>query len=350
MSKSLNAFYCKYGPWLIISILIFLVMISQFDSGASMVEPKEDLGLPKPVLQDASYNSKIENTYSTKANERGGESITFVVRTYKKFSETQVLQRLLHGLNNQSCKPGSDPSCKPTISTILLSTDSDSLEVVEQDAAAYMQKHGKSSDMDVYVHKVPKQVYGDNCCQIEEMCHGAKFAKEWATHAKLKYGHYRSFEGKLKTVCSGNNMLHYLLTDMALRHVVDSCTSDCDHKYVVLTNGDNEYSANFAYMVMDKLNGDPTADFVMTDYLERGNLKVESTVRLNQMDLGCMVFRISFLQRMFPSPIMIYLSSLPGPNTWPSHYYGADGEFVMTIVKERGARVEKVNQVLFTHW
>ena len=154
---------------------------------------------------------------------------------------------------------------------------------------------------------------------------------------------------KLDTVCRGNNLLHYILTDIALRYVIDQCTESCQEKYVTITNGDNTYDESFAWKAMEKLRADKTIDFVMTDYLERGERLVQSAMRINQMDLGCMVFRISFFKRMFPHG-MIYLASLPAPNTWPDHYYGADGEFVTYIVNQRGARWAKVSEVLFTHW
>jgi hypothetical protein len=62
-----------------------------------------------------------------------------------------------------------------------------------------------------------------------------------------------------------------------------------------------------------------------------------------------MIFRVSSLKRIFPEGAM-YLASLPHPNTWPDHYYGADGEFVMHLVHQRGIKVGKVSESLFTHW
>ena len=302
----------------------------------------EDLGLPKAILRKslASYNAL--NTYTTKAQASQGDSITFLVRTYQKFTEKKLLDRLLDNLNAQKM-----PLAKLDISAVVFSTDKESMGIVEDNIKTYssVNQYG----VDVHVHKIPLQVYEDNCCQVEEMCSGEKFAKEWGAHAKRKYGHYHHFQEKIDTVCKGNNLLHYVLTDLTLRHVVDSCSVGCDRKYVSLTNGDNSYDENFVWKAVEKLREDSSTDFIMTDYLERGDQKVESTLRINQMDLGCMVFRISSLQRLFPQGLL-YLASLPAPNTWPDHYYGADGEFVTRIVKHRGVKWAKVNEVLFTHW
>ena len=44
----------------------------------------KDLGLPKATLSDSLENYNSPNTYVTRAQASKGESITFLVRTYKK--------------------------------------------------------------------------------------------------------------------------------------------------------------------------------------------------------------------------------------------------------------------------
>ncbi len=346
MSKALHAFYCKYGPYLIIAILLCLVMFSQFEMGPAE-ESVEDLGLPKATLSKTMESYNALNTYKTRAQASKKGSITFLVRTYQKFTKEKVLDRLLDNLNRQKCSPGNDAACKLDISTIVFSTDVESISVTAKDVKAYSDAN--QHDVDVHVHTYPLQVYKDNQWQIEKMCFGKEYASAWRRHTKLKYGQYHHPGEKIDTVCKGNNLLHYLLTDMTLRYVVDGCRENCEHKYVTLTNGDNTYDENFVWKTMEKLEEDGSTDFVMTDYLERGERLVESTTRVNQMDLGCMVFRLSFLKRLFPRGL-IYLASLPTPNAWPDHYYGADGEFIMHVVNNRGARWARVQGALFTHW
>ena len=89
MGKDLHKFYCKYGPYLIIGILLCLLMISQYKMGP-VEETMKDLGLPKATLSDSLENYNSPNTYVTRAQASKGESITFLVRTYKNSRRKSV--------------------------------------------------------------------------------------------------------------------------------------------------------------------------------------------------------------------------------------------------------------------
>lgn len=355
MTRALNAFLCKYGPYVIIGVLLILVGVVQLHEfqNADALEQSIDLQLPRAVVdlsranRNNHYQSKAITSSSTSASD---VSMVFIVRTYSKHVEEKSMPRLLNSLENQQCQDG---DCNLDLSVILLPTDKDSREILNDEQSKLLAS-GAYKKIELETHKVPDEVYIDNCCQIDQMCNDAKFAEKWKQHAYRKYGRYKDVPKKMDYICAGNNMLHYVLTDIALRYTIDSCKLDCDSKFIVMTNGDNEYKEKFASKVSRQMKEDPSTDLIMTDYLERGVQYVQPTIRINQMDLGCMVWRVSSLQRLFPSGSII-LASLPFPNTWPDHYYGADGEFVMHITSgASGGMRAKVKyqrgEALYTHW
>jgi hypothetical protein len=277
MSKALNALMCKYGPYLIIGTLLVLVaflQVQEYNSNIDALDQKVDHHLPRPKVSFKSGNNP--SSYLTNAmSSKSAESMVFIVRTYKKYTDTKTAQRLIDGLEDQRCHGGDDKTheggsdCNLSVSVVMLPTDDDSRQIVEDETTS-MQKSGKYRKLDVHLHKVENQVYADNCCQMEAMCHDKLYATAWNEHAYRKYRKYKDIPKKLATVCGGNNLLHYVVTDLALRYTIDSCVSDCDTKYVVMTNGDNTYDQDFVWKVMQKMKNDPSLDLVMTDYLERG--------------------------------------------------------------------------------
>ena len=126
----------------------------------------------------------------------------------------------------------------------------------------------------------------------------------------------------------------------------------------------------------------------MCDYLERGVGVVRSALRVNQMDLGATVYRVGALRRLGGLGYgngsgsgsgsgsggsgsgsggagagggaggaggvgevggTGFLDAMPA-QAWPTNYYAADAEFVLYLVRARGARWGRVPEVLFTHW
>jgi len=257
--------------------------------------------------------------------------VVFIVRTYSKFVDSTT--RLLRGLQAQE---GNN-----SISSIILSTDLNSTFVLRSKVQSLWSNPSNKRPAQVYFHDVAASIYDDNCCQVQTVCSDLPYSSSWHAYARTKFGHYKHFDEKMATFCRGNNLLHYVLTDIALKYVLDSCVS-C--KYIVITNGDNAYDPRFVTKVVEAM-ADPSLDMVLTDYLERGTQVVKSQVKLNQMDLGALAFRVSSLRKYG----LLYLDTLPIV-AWPSDYYAADGEFVNFLVHFKGAKVGKVNKVLFTHW
>lgn len=353
MGRDLNRFLCKFGPYLVIGLLILLVGLVQVHEYKSVeeLEQMDDLHLPHAIVDLSSANTL--NSYHPRAMmsapAAGASSVNMVliVRTYRKHVEDGSMVRLLNSLERQECPPGNE-GCRLDLSVILLPTDRDSKKMVEEKWTSLVAS-GAHKRIELLVHKAPDEIYSDNCCQIDAMCGDEKWATLWKQHSYRKYGSYKDVPKKVASICAGNNLLHYVLTDLALRLTIDSCSSSCENRLVVMTNGDNEYNPHFAFKAATRMGEDSSFDLVMTDYLERGVQLVEPAMRINQMDLGCMIFRVSSLRRLFPSGLPI-LSSLPAPNTWPDHYYGADGEFVMHLHREGAVVGYQRGEALFTHW
>ena len=353
MGRDLNRFLCKFGPYLVIGLLILLVAVVQVHEykSADELEQMTDLHLPRAKVDLSSANTL--NNYHPRAimNSNAGagasSSVVFIVRTYAKHAEDGSMLRLLDSLDKQECPSGHE-GCHLHLSVVLLPTDRDSKKVVE-DKWTSLLASGKYKRIELLVHRSPDEIYNDNCCQIDAMCGDEKWADLWKQHSYRRYGRYKNVPKKVASICAGNNLLHYVLTDLALRYTMNSCGENCDRKLVVMTNGDNEYHPHFVFKAATRMKENPSFDLVMTDYLERGVQLVEPTIRINQMDLGCMVFRISSLLRLFPVGLPI-LSSLPSPNTWPDHYYGADGEFVTNLHRQGATVGYQRGEALFTHW
>jgi hypothetical protein len=336
--------------------------------------------LPLPLLPFLRIPATPAAAFST-------ASVTFIVRTYGRFVQRNVTTRLLDNLAAQtpyahtpelahSVKgdrleqaQGNDaglssvPVVVPVpipISTVIVSTDADSVPTLQAAVAEKWQK--LYPGLDVHYHAAPAEVYRDNCCQVSEMCTGSHSA-EWlkVAHSRSVYGRYKDVDKKIRTACAGNNLLHYALTDLALRYALGQCSHACDTRFVVVTNGDNEYRPRFVSSVVGRMLAEPAIDVLMVDYLERGEQLVRVGTEGNAMDLGCMVFRISALQRLaatFLTPLQLQL------NAWPHHYYGADNVFLKYLHEQRGAKVGFLEdrdrqgqgqgqgqpEVLFVHW
>jgi len=353
--------------WPLVALVLFVVMtffIIQFDYDAFF---EKSLNLPRPVLEWDKVNAR--NTYALATTRAGnansntnGEppmSMTFIVRTYQKFLAAKSTDKLLHDLEVQSFGEEGASLSFP-ISAIIVATDADSIVPVRAAVKDSWKDKPSLKNVDVHFHDVPFRVYVENCCGIEEVCigkHKDKFIEE-ASKNKV-FGKYRDVDKKIRSVCAGNNLLHYTLTDIALKYVLDRCSTAtaCENQLVVATNGDNSYSPTFAHRVMQEFQKDQKIDAVMVDYLERGEQQVTVGLDGNSMDLGAMVFRISYLKHLaaqgdssgckgigFLTPLSLQT------NAWPHDYYGADNRFMKYLVRDRGAKVSLIHETLFTHW
>ena len=299
---------------------------------------ENDLGLPGPNVDFAKANAL--NSYDPASIVYKGalQTLTVVVRTYADFIEKKSTDKLLDSLGTQ------DVAVDTPISVIMVSTDLESVKSIK-DKVDHVWTRARPS-LDVFYHDIPESVYEDNCCQIDEICNGA-FQKEWLRAGHAYYSSYRSVQLKVDRACAANNLLHYVLTDAALHYVVEKCTTDCHNKYVMATNGDNEYKATFAAKVMQAFSSDPSVDALMVDYLERGERLVRVATEGNSMDLGCMVFRISSLQRL---RVGFLTGAQAHTNTWPYHYYGADRALMMMLAHQLKAKIGYIHETLFVHW
>jgi hypothetical protein len=94
---------------------------------------------------------------------------------------------------------------------------------------------------------------------------------------------------------------------------------------------------------MEKMEDDEQQwDLVLTDMVHLGKA-MSVAPELGKMDLGCALIRIEFIRQHGLS----FVSSLPKP-TEPQHWHDADYWFVEAM-RQRGARIATLSQILFTH-
>jgi len=369
-TRALASAFQGQGKWLLPALVIFLFTLTyigfQFDYN-NWVE--EDFHLPRPIADWNAVN--IRNTYTLAEKPKPAVNIngksnghamsmTFIVRTYNKFLAAKSTEKLLQDLEKQTFS--SDETRFP-VTAVVVATDADSTAPVRNAVRDSWKGNELYKHVDVHFHELPFQVYVDNCCQIDEMCigqHKHNFIKE--ANKDSVFGRYRDVNKKIRTVCGGNNMLHYAITDAALKYVIDSCTgtNECENKLVVATNGDNSYDARFAERVMLEFQKDEKVDAVMVDYMERGEQLVQVGLEGNSMDLGAMVFRVSSLKRFAEEAgksskdhkgVIGFLTPLSQlKNAWPHDYYAADNHFMKYLIRRHGAKVALVAESLFTHW
>ena len=279
--------------------------------------PEVDLELPKPVWGAGTdeglntYAMKSMTSSSTNKHFEASNSITFIVRTYGNFVTENSTTRLLQGLNKQQSSRGATRGSNPyflaplaplavPLSSIIVSTDFQSIDVLKSEVEKKWSNAEEYENIDTHFHEFSTKTYEDNCCQIQSICNDKHYSVDWEKYANNYYFKYKDVGKKITGACKGNNLLHYLLTDEALKYTLASChninAGNCDNKFVVVTNGDNDYDPLFAHSVMERFNEDKSIDAVMTNYMERGAIEVKSALRINQMDLGGMAFRVSSLQ------------------------------------------------------
>lgn len=309
------------------------------------------LALPLPVLDRLTVNRG--NSYKLLHSSSAQRHVIVVIRTYVGFLE--ATRALLANLDEQQGL--SDARGGIAVHAIIVPTDLNSTAPLRQLVSTGAWRQALFPRLQVHFHHVDASVYTDNCCQVTEMCTAPRLQSAWAAHMARRYGHYKpaNQRAKVHQACSGNNLLHYVLTDAALMYARDSILSPpsslaspppvADSVFIVLTNGDNSYSRSFAASMVAALEARPELDLVTCDYLERGQGLVRSALRVNQMDLGATMYRLSSLRRLGST----FLDAMPR-NAWPSHYYAADAEYVLFLVRSLGARWGKVDEVLFTHW
>jgi len=370
------------GKWPVLAFIFFLLTYVLLQIDFDLLFEK-DFHLPRPIVDWRRINAR--NTYAlasgpardTSTNSHADAhamSMTFIVRTYQKFLASKSTENLLHDLDKQVF---AKEAARFPVSAVVVATDADSLAPVRSAVRGTWKDSGVFKHVGVHFHEIPFEVYVDNCCQSTEMCDGRLREKfEVVANKDSVFGKYREPSEKIKTVCAGNNLLHYVLTDAALKYVLNSCTADCDQKLVIATNGDNSYAPSFAERVMHEFQKNPTVDAVMVDYMERGALRVKVGLTGNSMDLGAMVFRVSSLQRLaLATPTLTQADGADGAdgagsgelapagqnigflaplallkNAWPHDYYAADNRFMTYLVHKRGAKVALVEETLFTHW
>lgn len=314
------------------------------------------LGLPLPVLDRLTVNRG--NSYKLLQSSSARRHVIVVIRTYVGFQE--ATRALLANLDEQLASADGGGIA---VHAIIVPTDLNSTTPLRQLVSTGAWRQALFPRLQVHFHHADASVYADNCCQVTEMCTAPHLQSAWLAHMARRYGHYKSASqrAKLQQACSGNNLLHYVLTDAALMYARDSILSSpsspsspslpsspspaADSVFLVFTNGDNSYSRSFVASMVAAMEARPELDLVMCDYLERGQGLVRSTLRVNQMDLGATMYRLSSLRRMGST----FLDAMPR-NAWPSHYYAADAEYVRFLVNSQGARWGKVDEVLFTHW
>lgn len=301
----------------------------------------DGLILPKPIRNMNTINSM--NKYELSMSPQSKKNVVIIIRTYWGFQN--ATQKLLENLDQQKGLRENGIS----LHAIILSTDLDSASILHSmvESGQYHTSHFRN--LHVHFHTFNASTYTDNCCQLGEMCTADKYQSAFSAHMHERYRHYKpsSVIAKRRQFCEmGNNLLHYVLCDAVIEYVIKSTPGPvAASSYIVLTNGDNEYSYNFVSKMVAAMDSAAVPDLVLCDYLERGVGYVKSKIQMNQMDLGALMYRVSFLSRVGVG----FIDSLPRP-AWPSHYYAADGEFPSYLVNKRGAKWGKVDEVLFTHW
>ncbi len=334
--------YTKKHILLVLSGALILMLSRYFiftGNNKSFEEP--DYHLPRPVVDP---QAQFANTYKIRSTSSSSSdmSMTVIIRTYSKFVAKNATDKLLTDFDSQLFGHN-----KPfPISAVVLSTDSDSIDLIRNKVHHHWNSKSVFRNLETHFHYIPANVYSDNCCQTAAMCEGS-FKEVWSQAAHRVYKKYKNIEQKMHTACAGNNLMHYVLTDLALQYVVDSCHNNCDQKLLVVTNGDNSYKVSFADKVMHYMRVDPSLDALMVNYLERGKEVVRAGLGGNSMDLGCMVFRISALQRLKAGFLTPHKDLV---NAWPHHYYGADNMFMKYIHEQRGAKIGFLPEILFMHW
>jgi len=312
------------------------------------------LDLPKPVYTPGTANSL--NSYGPRLSSGSKANFVVVIRTYRGF--LNATRELLENLDVQHNLAENGIA----VHAVLLPTDINSTSVIRAEVEKGIYRSSLFRNVKVHFHAFSSSVYEDNCCQLTQMCTAKAYEAAWVSHLQKRFGQYKpeSRAAKVQQMCSkGNNLLHYVLCDAAMRYVVAAVTaplapvnSSSSSSYLLFTNGDNVYSRDFVWKMVRVLEASASSggrnvlDVAMCDYLERGVGLVHSTLRINQMDLGGTVYRASGLARL---GIGGFLDAMPR-QAWPTHYYAADGEFARFLVKAKGARWGRVPEVLFTHW
>jgi hypothetical protein len=363
---------CKYAIGASFILLCIFLLQNNLNTYTFI---EADMHLPGPVIDFSTANKLI--SYKMKAMDGDTPSLTVIIRTYEKFIERNATAKLLQNFNSQKLNTNTK------ISAIIVSTDANSIVPLKKAVGIDVQSVSNSNwkrqfhNIDINYHDIPYFIYNDNAFQFNEICKG-KYKDVWIEAGNRYYNTYKSKQSKIDTSCKGNNMLHYILTDVAVNYVKNSCggignsetysDSDIDNcnleKYVLVTNGDNEYKLDFVQKVIDKMNNDHTLDALMVNYLERGINQVISHTSGNNMDLGCMIFRIKSLKK-FHSTFITSLTSRKNKNSdsdsdrnkngklvniWPYHYYGADREFMMYLYQHKNANIGYLKEDLFIHW
>ena len=400
--------------------------------------------LPKPVRAP---DINTLNSYVPVGDAKSGggaktrSNFIVVIRSYSGF--LNATRQLLENLDQQNNLAERGIA----LHAVILSTDLNSSSLIQKEVttAGGLYQSSRFRHVTVHHHAFRPSVYEDNCCQLTQMCSDEKYKDAWEAHLQRRYGNYKpeSLRAKRVQFCSlGNNLLHYVLCDAALRYIVAAVpAAAANSTFLAFTNGDNVYSRDFVWRMVDSAAGGAAAagtasgsgtgtgaagtgagtaaaasgagaagaaagaaaaaggggvlpaggwDLAMCDYLERGVGVVRSALRVNQMDLGATVYRVGALRRLGGLGYgngngagsgssggsgsggsgsgsggagggaggaggagavggTGFLDAMPA-QAWPTNYYAADAEFVLYLVRARGARWGRVPEVLFTHW
>lgn len=317
------------------------------DDGGAAQRP--GLTVPKPVW-DARTVNKLNSWTLSGGGRRRAVTFIVVIRTYSGFQD--ATRQLLENLDKQRRLAELDIA----LHAVVLSTDWNSTSLLSSLVASGAYRSSEFSNVQVHFHALNESLYGDNCCQLREMCTSKIYHEAWTAHVSRRYGNYKAatLKTKMSQFCDrGNNLLHYVLCDAALAYLRSDSVVPPDQAnstFVLLTNGDNAYSLDFVWrmvtsMTPSRTGGRGGSDLAMCDYLERGVQLVHTKLRVNQMDLGATVYRLASLRRLGVG----FLDALPAV-AWPSHYYAADGEFTRFLVERKRASWTKVDEVLFSHF
>jgi hypothetical protein len=290
-----------------------------------------DVALARPYWDLASLYADIRSYPSNMiamSQHDNSSSLAIIIRAHAGY--TYELISLLWRLEAIHPLAQSDKA-ESKIIVVIVPTEIGSMSILKQRIHSnFLINQNRKSTVQVLPMDVPDWIFDRYGSYVLELC-----SERWKTAVIASKLHSAM---DVSRHCEINSPLHYLLVDIALHHILQSCSS-C-HRLLV-TNADNLYSPRFFDTALSPSN--QQFDLVITNMVTRGVI-FPVQAKKGHVDLGAYATSIDFLRRTG----LRFLSSLPS-HPQANDYHDADGHFLVKMIECANARYTIIPDYLFYH-